>query len=167
MTWDQYFFEICKVVGENSKCYSRKIGAIIVKDKAIISSGYNGPARGIPDCSIRYSRDEYLKKQLPAVPSGIAIYTCPRKALGYKSGEGLDICIASHSEENAIVQAARSGVSTRDATLYVNATPCLRCIQMCINAGIKEIVTTKIGLYNGQAEFVIKQADILMREFEL
>ena len=104
MNWDQYYLDMCKAVATNSKCLSRKIGAIIVKDKSIVSTGYNGPPRGVPTCNSRWNgqlKDDYLlevakdieidcpkDKTLPEYMET----TCPRRVLGFKSGEGLNIC---------------------------------------------------------------------------
>lgn len=168
MTFDQYFLGICESVAQKSSCYSRKLGAIIVKDKAIISTGFNGVARGIPDCSMRYEKDLSLIKQLKAAPSGKSINTCPRRALGFRSGEGMEHCYAKHAEENAILQAARSGVSTNGACLYLNwSSPCLHCIQACINAGIVEIVVTEMIPYNDHAQFIIDHANLTIRKYDL
>lgn len=166
--WDRYFFNLTNAVAQKSSCYSRKIGSILVKDKAVISSGYNGPARGIPDCSSRFMLDPALRRKLAAIPTGKAIYTCPRRILGFGSGEGLEYCYAIHSECNSLLQAARSGVSTKDAILYMNwISPCQNCIQSCINAGIKEIVVTKLGNYNEHSQFILEHTHIKIREFEL
>lgn len=168
-SWDRYFLNICEAVASNSKCYSRKLGAVIAKDRAIISCGYNGAARGIPDCHERLTKDERLinefkLKDIRSLPK----YTCPRKILGYNSGEGLEWCVAKHAEENALLQAAMSGVSTKGAVLYLNwITPCLSCIQSCINAGIKEIVVTELKNYNEHSKFILDHTSINIREFQL
>jgi dCMP deaminase len=167
-SWDQFFYNVCQVVASNSKCYSRKLGAILVKDKSIISTGYNGVARGIPHCETRYLKDEFLKKKLMALPTGNSIYTCPRRALGFESGEGMEYCYSQHAETNCLNNACRLGVPTVGSTLFLNfKIPCLHCLQACINAGIKEIVVTKLELYNKQAKFILDHSNILIREFEI
>lgn len=100
--WDEYFLEICKTIGLNSKCLSRQIGAIIVRDKSILSTGYNGPPRGVPHCGERYARDENLYNKLNSDPVIHEMMyhneiekMCPRKVLGFKSGEGLEWCCVS------------------------------------------------------------------------
>ena len=121
--WDDYFLRIAKVVAENSKCHSRKIGAVLVKDKAIISSGYNGPPRGMAPCAVNGK---------PA---------CPRKEQGYPSGQGLHLCPAAHAERNALIQAARTGVSTLGTTLYCYCEQvCKDCAVEIVNAGVERLV---------------------------
>jgi dCMP deaminase len=166
--WDKYFLSIAEAVAQKSSCYSRKLGAVLVRDNAIISTGFNGVARGIPDCSSRYEKDLALMKHLAAFPSGKAALTCPRRILGFGSGEGMQWCYARHAEENAITQAARSGVSTKGSTLYLNwKTPCLHCLQACINAGVLEIVVTELASYNEQAQFIIDHTKIKIRTYDL
>lgn len=117
--WDVYFMEIAKVVAARSNCSRRHVAAVIVKDKRIISTGYNGTPRGIKNCN----------------EGG-----CPRCNSHAPSGTGLEECICSHGEENAIVQAAYHGISVKDSTLYTTFSPCLLCAKMIINAGIVEVV---------------------------
>lgn len=118
-SWDDYFMGIAKVVSTRSNCIKRKVAAIIVKDKRIISTGYNGTPRGTANCS----------------DGG-----CPRCNNFSESGKNLDECLCSHGEENAIVQASYHGISIKDSTLYTTFSPCLQCTKMTINAGIKEVV---------------------------
>ena len=105
--WDRYFYNICLTVSTNSKCLSRHIGAILVKDNSIISTGYNGPPRGIPHCGIRHQIDPHLLSQYKSIDKyfneNIEVKKCPRQILGYKSGEGLEWCVAGHSERNALI----------------------------------------------------------------
>jgi dCMP deaminase len=117
--WDEYFMQIAKVVALRSNCLKRKVAAIVVKDRRIISTGYNGTPRGVRNCN----------------EGGCA--RC--RALG-QSGTQLDVCLCSHAEENAITQAAYHGISLRDATLYCTLSPCITCAKMIINAGIAEVV---------------------------
>lgn len=117
--WDQYFMDMAKVASSRSNCSRRHVGAVIVKDHRIISTGYNGTPRGVKNC------DE----------GG-----CPRCASDTPSGSNLGDCICCHAEENAIVQAAYHGVSVKDAIIYTTFCPCLLCSKMIINAGISEVV---------------------------
>lgn len=117
--WDDYFMGIAKVVALRSNCIKRKVAAVIVKDKRIIATGYNGTPRGVKNCS----------------EGG-----CPRCNAIDKSGQGLDECLCSHAEENSIVQSAYHGVNIKDSVLYTTFSPCLMCTKMIINAGIKEVV---------------------------
>lgn len=117
--WHDYFMAIAKQVAMRANCIKRKVAAVIVKDKRIISTGYNGTPRGIQNCN----------------EGG-----CPRCNSFGESGAGLDLCICSHAEENAIVQSAYHGVNIKGATLYSTLSPCLLCTKMIINAGIAEVV---------------------------
>lgn len=118
-SWDEYFMEVAEVVARRSTCLRRQIGAILVKDKRILATGYNGAPSGLRHC----------------VECG-----CLREELKVPSGERHEICRALHAEQNAIVQAARYGISVKDSTLYTTAEPCVLCAKMLINAGIVKIV---------------------------
>jgi len=173
MMWDQYFLNLCREVGKNSKCHSRQIGSILVRDKIVIATGYNGPARGIPACRERYYNDPILieKTGLPeqSIPLQDAYNNkhCPRKFLGFKSGEGLEWCNAVHAEKNCLLAAARLGTRTKGATLYIDAevSPCTQCYSACIQAGIKEIVVVKNNIYDPTLEWCIKGSFLKIREF--
>src|SRR3990167_4300701 len=117
--WDEYFMGIAKVAALRSNCIKRKVAAVIVRDKRIIATGYNGTPRGVKNCS----------------DGG-----CPRCNSFGASGENLEECLCSHAEENAIVQSAYHGVEIKDSTLYTTFSPCLMCTKMIINSGIKEVV---------------------------
>ncbi|RLD97454.1 MAG: cytidine deaminase [Aquificota bacterium] len=117
-SWDQYFMEIAFMVSSRSTCVRRRVGAVLVKDKRILATGYNGPPSGLAHC----------------VDVG-----CLREKLGIPSGERHEICRGLHAEQNAIIQAALHGVSIKGAQLYTTTFPCIICSKMLINAGIKEI----------------------------
>ncbi len=117
--WDDYFMDIAKVVSTRSNCVKRKVACIIVKDKRIISTGYNGTPRGVKNCS----------------EGG-----CVRCNSFGESGKNLSECVCSHGEENAIVQAAYHGISIKGAVLYSTFSPCLFCTKLIINSGISEVV---------------------------
>ncbi len=119
-SWDQYFMEIAEIVKTRSTCLRRQVGAVIVKDNRIITTGYNGAPSGTHHCT--------------------DVGTCQRIELNVPSGERHELCRALHAEQNAIIQAANIGVSTEGATLYVTLQPCVICAKMSINAGIKKIV---------------------------
>lgn len=153
MNWDKYFLDISNVVASNSKCLSRKIGAVIVRDKSVISVGYNGPPRGVPPCC-----------QWPGNKS----YICPRKDRGYKSGEGLEFCPAAHGEANAVNNAARNGIMLLGATMYMNCSvPCKNCLTAIINSGISDIVVTGMEYYDTISEYIIKTSGLKVREYKL
>ena len=119
-SWDEYFMQIAEIVKTRSTCLRRQVGALIVKDNRIITTGYNGAPEGIKHCS--------------------DIGSCYRSELKIPSGERHELCRALHAEQNAIIQAAKIGVSTQGATMYVTLQPCVICAKMAINAGIKKIV---------------------------
>ena len=119
-SWDEYFMEMAQLTAKRSTCMRRSVGAIIVKDRHIVATGYNGAPRGIRHCAERGG--------------------CMREKLGVPSGERHELCMALHAEQNAIIQAATLGVSIEDATIYVTHQPCVICAKMIINAGIKRIV---------------------------
>lgn len=118
-SWDEYFLQIASVVSQRSTCLRRQVGAVIVKDKRMIATGYNGAAAGAPHC------DEI---------------GCIRQQLGIKSGERHELCAAIHAEQNAIIQAAKYGVSIEGATLYCTHQPCAICAKMIVNSGIQRVV---------------------------
>jgi len=165
--WDEYYFNVCRQAARHSKCLSRRIGAILVKDKSIVSTGYNGPPRGVPSCDHRWQMDPYFIAKYESqvvIPIDHSKPICPRYNLGAKSGELLDICIAGHAEENAILNAAWHGISTKGATLFMTcAIPCFRCIIKIINAGISEIVVTGISFYDDNAEFLLNNSKVKVR----
>ncbi len=117
---DEYFLKIASVVAERSTCRRHHMGAIAVRDKHILSTGYNGAAAGLKDC----------------LELG-----CLRDELGIKSGTRQEICRAIHAEQNAIIQAALHGVSLEGATMYCTHTPCVLCAKMMVNARIKRSVS--------------------------
>ncbi len=118
-TMDEYFMEIARVVASRSTCLRQNVGAVIVKDKRILATGYNGAPSGLPHC----------------LDIG-----CLREQLNVPSGERHELCRAVHAEQNAIIQAAVHGVSIKDATLYTTHQPCIMCAKMIINARIKKVV---------------------------
>lgn len=117
--WDEYFMQIARVVATRSTCLRRQVGAVLVKDKRILTTGYNGAPRGLPHC----------------LEVG-----CLREQLGIPSGERQELCRGLHAEQNAIIQAAYYGVSIAGATLYCTHQPCITCAKMLINAGIEKII---------------------------
>lgn len=117
--WDEYFMEIAHLVSSRSTCLRRRVGAVLVRDKHIIATGYNGAPRGVSHC----------------LEVG-----CLREKLGIPSGERHEMCRGTHAEQNAIIQAALHGVSTLDSTLYCTHQPCILCAKMLINAGVKKVV---------------------------
>jgi len=143
MNWDRYFLNICIEIAKKSHCLSRRFGAILVRDKSIISTGYNGPARGVLHCD-----------------------PCPRHLMGCKSGERLDLCRATHAEANCIANAARNGVCTLGATLYLNGVhPCKDCTSLLINAGIRAIVHLP-GCYDSLSLCIAADVGLYVRTYK-
>lgn len=137
-TWDEYFLEITKVIAKRSTCLRRKVGVIIVKDKHILATGYNGPPSGLKHCEK---------------------VGCLREKLKIPSGKMQEICRGLHAEQNAIIQAALHGISIKDSVLYCTNQPCITCAKMVINAGIKKIIFT--GNYPDKLALkVLKEAKI-------
>ena len=125
---DEYFLKIALVVAERSTCLRHHVGAVAVKDKHILSTGYNGAAAGLKDC----------------LELG-----CLRNELNIPSGTRHEICRAIHAEQNVIIQASLHGVSLEGATIYCTHTPCILCAKMLVNARIKRFVS--FGKYSDDA----------------
>jgi len=163
--WDKYFLEIAEVVARNSKCCSIKIGAVLVKDKSIISTGYNGPPRGVPPCDERHKVDKSFLSLYEGHNTMPKEGVCPRRAFGYKSGEGLHLCVAGHAERNALINAAREGIKTYGTKLYLTCgVPCTPCLVEIINAGVEEVICTSMVLYDASARYLMNYVKI--RKYE-
>lgn len=117
--WDDYFMEIAYVVAKRSTCLRRQIGALLVKDRHILATGYNGAPRGLAHCGE---------------------VGCLREQLGVPSGERHELCRGLHAEQNTIIQAAVQGICVAGSTLYCTASPCSLCAKMLINAGVERVV---------------------------
>lgn len=168
--WDEYFYNICRQVARNSKCLSRRIGAILVRDKSIISTGYNGPPSGVPRCDNRWNIDKDFSdrytKHIKDTKDIDLKGNCPRRAIGFNSGEGLDMCVASHSEANTLINAAKNGISTKDSVMYMSCSvPCSNCLKEIINAGVKEIVVLSLQTYDNNALYLINNSNLEIRLF--
>ncbi|MBE6466510.1 cytidine/deoxycytidylate deaminase family protein [Denitrobacterium detoxificans] len=118
-SWDEYFMTLADEVATRSTCLRRSVGALIVKDRRILATGYNGVPSGLRHCS----------------ETG-----CLRQQLNVPSGQRHEICRGLHAEQNAIIQAARYGIDISGASIYITTQPCVVCAKMLINAGISEIV---------------------------
>ena len=189
--WDKYYYGLCKEVSKNSQCLSRKIGAILVKDKSIVSTGYNGPPRGVRTCDTRWLVDSQLieefnnrvtqkgrsDKKITSIKLGLdeELYKekfegkCPRYVpeMGFKSGEGLEWCVAGHAERNALINAARFGIATKGTKIYMDCgVPCTPCLVEIINAGIEEVIVSKMTFYDQSAEYPVKESGISIRVYD-
>jgi dCMP deaminase len=134
--WDEYYMGIALAVSTRSNCVRRKVGALIVVDKAIIATGYNGAPIGVRNCS----------------EGG-----CPRCQSSAAPGEGYDACICVHAEQNAIVLAARHGNATNAGTLYTTLRPCFGCAKEAIQAGLVEVVYAEPYAYSAELEEVYQR----------
>lgn len=143
-SWDEYFMDITRRVATRSTCLRRVVGAILVHDKRIIASGYNGGPSGLAHC----------------LDIG-----CLREKLGIPSGQQHELCRGIHAEQNAIIQAARYGVSIEGSVLYCTTQPCTQCTKMLINAGITEIVYAE-GYPDDLARELLEESGIIVRRFE-
>ena len=143
-SWDEYFMEIAQLVSKRSTCLRRKVGAVLVKDKRILATGYNGAPRNLPHC----------------IETG-----CLRDKLNIKSGERHELCRGLHGEQNALLQASLHGVSVKDSVLYCTTHPCIICAKMLINAGIKEVVI-KSGYPDKMAMEFFDEAGVKVRVFK-
>lgn len=144
--WDAYFLSIAQVVASRSNCVKRHVGAVIARDRRIVSTGYNGTPRGVRNCN----------------EGG-----CPRCNAFAESGTRLDECLCSHGEENAIIQAAYHGVSVRDGSLYTTFFPCLFCTKLIINAGLREVVYNAAYHLDTRADSLLSEAGIVLRHAPL
>ncbi len=137
--WDSYFMQMAELTATRSTCLRRQVGAVIVKDRHIVATGYNGAPRRVPHCAERGG--------------------CLREELGIPSGERHELCRALHAEQNAIIQAATLGVSIEDAAIYITHQPCVICAKMIINAGITRIVV-KEGYPDELSEEILREAGL-------
>lgn len=159
MDWKNYYMSIARQASMRSKCLSRSFGAVIVRNKCVVSMGYNGPARGASHCSIR-------TYGLPPGVTGEPRDMCPRRLGGLKSGEGIEYCVAGHAERNAISQAAMNGISTFGAELYTySPLPCKECAISIINAGIMKVVHIE-GDYDSLARHIFVEAGIQLESIK-
>ena len=145
--WDARFMEMAEVIAGWASCYQkdRKIGAVIVKNKRIVTTGYNGAPAGIKTC---VERGE-----------------CLRDKLGIPSGTQHEICYAIHAEQNAIIQAAKLGSSIDGATLYCTHQPCVICAKMIVNAGITRVVYEE-GYPDEFAREIFRESGVILERYE-
>ena len=143
-SWDQYFMSIAELVAGRATCLRRQIGAVIIMDRRILTTGYNGVPSGIAHCDVA---------------------GCLREQLNVPSGERHELCRGLHAEQNAIIQAAYSGVSIKGASIYITHFPCVVCAKMLINAGIQEVVYA--NYYPDRlSEEMLAEAGMLVRQLD-
>jgi dCMP deaminase len=143
--WDDYFLKMAEVTALRSACLSNKKGCVIVSGNRVLSTGYNGPPSGVLHCNFRCNDGSYPETRIQCGVirrSFVDNQICPRQRMGFKSGEGLEFCPASHAETNAITLAARGGVCIEDAFMYCSfhEIPCRECAKLLLNAGIRLIL---------------------------
>ena len=143
--WDRRFMEMTVEVGGWSSCLRRRVGAIIVKDKRVMTTGYNGAPSGIASCTERGE--------------------CLREKLNIPSGTRAELCYGVHAEQNAIIQAVRYGIDISGATLYCTHQPCVICAKMIINAGIVRVVY-KEGYPDEFSMQLFSEAKILVQRYD-
>jgi dCMP deaminase len=141
ISWDEYFMQIAHLVSQRSTCLRRNVGAVIVKDKRMLATGYNGAPSGIAHC----------------LDTG-----CLREKMKIPSGQRHELCRGLHAEQNAIIQASLYGISVKGSTFYVTNQPCVICAKMLINAGISEVVVSA-GYPDELAMDFLKSAKIKFR----
>ena len=145
--WDSRFMQMAHVIAQWTSCYrpGRAIGAVIVKDKRIMTTGYNGAPQGLRTCRERGE--------------------CMRERLGIASGTRAELCYAIHAEQNAIIQAAKLGINIDGGTLYCTHQPCSVCAKMIINAGIKRVVYEQ-GYPDEFSLEIFREAGTLLEKFD-
>jgi len=144
-TWEEYFMEITRLVAKRATCLRRQVGAVLVLDKRLLATGYNGAPSGLAHClEVGCLRQE---RQIP-------------------SGERHELCRGLHAEQNVIIQAAFHGIRIQGSTLYCTNLPCAICTKMLINAGIKEILYES-GYGNSLSREMLLEAGIPLRQLHL
>ena len=139
LSWDEYFMQMAELTAKRSTCMRRHVGAVIVKDKHVVATGYNGAPKGLKHCA--------------------EIGECLRQKLKVSSGERHELCRALHAEQNAIIQAATMGNSIEGGTIYITNHPCGICAKMIVNAGIQRIVV-RSGYPDKLAEEILNEANL-------
>lgn len=137
-SWDDYFLDIAALVARRATCLRRDVGAVLVRERRILATGYNGAPSGLDHC----------------LEVG-----CLRDRLGVPSGERHELCRGLHAEQNAVIQAALHGVSVKGAHLYCTNHPCVICVKMIVNAGIVKI-TYRDGYLDRMAKEMAMEAGI-------
>ena len=147
-SWDEYFMRMAEDASMRSNCIRRKVGALIVKQRNIISTGYNGTPIGVRNC----------------FEGG-----CPRCLSDVEPGQGYDTCICVHAEANAVLLAARHGNATEGGVLYTTLRPCFSCLKEALQAGIGEIVYEGEGAYEDPLEdayqMLVRDSGLTLRRF--
>ncbi len=141
--WNKYFMDIARLVARRSTCIRRRVGAVIVKEKRILATGYNGAPTGLVHCEE---------------------IGCLREQTAVPSGQRHELCRGLHAEQNAIIQAAYHGISIAGATLFCTTLPCSICFKMLINAGIREVVYAE-GYPDELSQRLLQETEIAITQF--
>jgi len=144
LSWDEYFMQIAQLVAQRATCLRRRVGAVIVKDKRMLATGYNGAPSGLAHCFE---------------------IGCLRDKLKIPSGQRHELCRGLHGEQNAIIQASLYGISVKGSTIYITNQPCVICAKMLINAGVEQIVISD-GYPDPLALDFLKEAGIKVRKLK-
>ncbi|MFA5275606.1 MAG: cytidine/deoxycytidylate deaminase family protein [Candidatus Omnitrophota bacterium] len=142
-TWEEYFIDVAILVSKRATCLRRKVGSVLVKNKRILATGYNGAPSGLDDC--------------------LELGRCLRDKLKIPSGQRHELCRGLHAEQNVLIQAALHGISVKGSTLYATHQPCLICAKMLINAGIAEIIISE-GYPDEMSLQFLKEAGISVKK---
>lgn len=143
--WDEYFMEIAQVTKKRTNCIRNEVGAVVVKDKTIIGTGYNGTPSGIKNC-YEGGCERCMKREKGEIGPSV----------------DKDQCVCVHAEQNAVLQSAYHGISTKGATLYSTTSPCIQCAKMILNAGIAEVVASE-SHSDSLGEKLLHEAGVKMR----
>lgn len=143
--WDEYFMKMAFLAAERSTCLRHHVGAVIVRDKRLLTTGYNGAAAGVKDC----------------IELG-----CLRNEMKIPSGTRHEICRAIHAEQNAIIQAGLHGINIKGSTIYCTHSPCILCAKMLVNAGIKTFITVTDYADKSYQE-LFKEAGVTFKKIEI
>jgi dCMP deaminase len=141
---DTYFMRMADLVATRSTCLRRQVGAVVVKEKRVLTTGYNGAPKGLKHC---------------------AEVGCVRQQMNVESGTRHELCRGVHAEQNAVIQAAYFGVSIKDATIYTTNFPCSVCAKILVNAGIAEVVY-KDDYVDRLSKDILSESKVLVRRFE-
>lgn len=142
--WDEYFLEVAQLVAKRSTCLRRRVGAVAVRDRRILATGYNGAPSGLSHC----------------IDIG-----CLRQKLGIPSGQRQELCRGLHAEQNVIIQALIHKIDLKDSAIYVTNQPCVICSKMLISAGVREIIMLD-GYPDELARQMLKEAKIKVRRIK-
>ncbi|MEW6555008.1 MAG: cytidine/deoxycytidylate deaminase family protein [Actinomycetota bacterium] len=143
-SWERYFMSIARQVAMRSTCLRRQVGCIVVLEKRIVSTGYNGAPSGLPHCEE---------------------VGCVRETRGVASGERHELCRGLHAEQNAIIQAAMHGTAVRGGSVFCTHKPCILCTKMLINAGVERVYYRE-GYEDEMADEMAREADLLLVHLE-